>query len=562
MDSVSRVQGATAGGGIPGRRGVARQRPAEGYCGGRRGVNGAERHGGTAAAAAAAVSSPVHVALSRGVRCPLCPPATAAVPGPPAMFARATSNLVRQIDAGGALIPVSRLNDSDKLLPLSVVVKRRRFWFWQQPKYLVSDFTLNDMLTGDRPLDPAVVETDFLKYEGTFGDVKGGGLDAEVNKMGINVEGRGSSKLRSSFGAMKKQEVDIQKLLHDSRGRVLDLEHCLIQQIREKHNEVVGVVKERVLTAEPCLISEQLQEQGECGAALGFRRPTRIQVSVKQNGSVLIDSEVLLEIPPHTVIAYSIIELEVKANGEFDLCLLPDVLGGFEVDSHTGTRPAVCVPAGKDLQETPPNVHLNEMRNLAPHFQQLADLPPQARSRLVRLLRETVQDGVQLAALREALDELCQGGAPDRGQLEVSCQNHGVQEFLDVLQVDRQGALQEAASPLILACHLLVSALEEMSAEGLHALGRCSRPPLLQALRQLVHTLETGGKDPLRPAAASLLLQDEVFQAVELLFSSCNATVRREGDTLLAKAGSGTSPSPLVLCIVVGGLAALSEECM
>lgn len=68
------------------------------------------------------------------------------------MFATATRNFVEEVDRGGFLIPVSSLNDTIDLL--TVVVKRKRFWFWQRPKFLPTDFDLNDILTGDNPIQP------------------------------------------------------------------------------------------------------------------------------------------------------------------------------------------------------------------------------------------------------------------------------------------------------------------------------------------------------------------------------------------------------------------------
>uniref|UniRef100_A0A4W5LSL7 Gasdermin pore forming domain-containing protein n=1 Tax=Hucho hucho TaxID=62062 RepID=A0A4W5LSL7_9TELE len=64
------------------------------------------------------------------------------------MFSTATRNFVGEI-GDGSLIPVSSLIDSDKLGPLSLVVKSKVFWIWQKPKYLPTDFTLSDVLTGD-----------------------------------------------------------------------------------------------------------------------------------------------------------------------------------------------------------------------------------------------------------------------------------------------------------------------------------------------------------------------------------------------------------------------------
>lgn len=41
------------------------------------------------------------------------------------------------------------------------------------------------------------------------------------------------------------------------------------------------------------------------------------QVCVKENTNIEADSDISLEIPPGTVIAYSICELEIRKNGQF-----------------------------------------------------------------------------------------------------------------------------------------------------------------------------------------------------------------------------------------------------
>lgn len=51
---------------------------------------------------------------------------------------------------------------------------------------------------------------------------------------------------------------------------------------------------------------------------------SRPQVSAKEDGSVVKDSSVVLEIPALTTIAYGVIELYVKLDGQFgECCLLP-----------------------------------------------------------------------------------------------------------------------------------------------------------------------------------------------------------------------------------------------
>lgn len=70
------------------------------------------------------------------------------------MFAKATRNFLKEVDAGGNLIAVSNLNDSDKIQLLSLVTKKKRFWCWQRPKYKFLSVTLGDVLREDQFLSP------------------------------------------------------------------------------------------------------------------------------------------------------------------------------------------------------------------------------------------------------------------------------------------------------------------------------------------------------------------------------------------------------------------------
>lgn len=46
-----------------------------------------------------------------------------------------------------------------------------------------------------------------------------GGAEAGIGSGNLNIGGKGSSKLASSFGSLMKQEVDIQKLLRVLKDR-------------------------------------------------------------------------------------------------------------------------------------------------------------------------------------------------------------------------------------------------------------------------------------------------------------------------------------------------------
>ncbi|XP_023831428.1 gasdermin-E isoform X2 [Salvelinus sp. IW2-2015] len=468
------------------------------------------------------------------------------------MFAKATAKFVRQIDPDGTLISVSRLNDSDKLVPMALVVKRNRFWFWQRPKYLPSDFTLSHLLLGDKELTPDVSESDFLSYEGRFGDNLSGKLDAKAGYISVSVEGRGSSKLQLSFGKLKKQDVDVQKLLLASNDRMVDMQHVLVQQ-SQKHAEVFAVLKERILTTTPCSISEQVQEQGTCQGVLGLLGKLgthSVKVCVQENSSIEMDSDVSLEIPPLTVIAYSLIELEVRKDGHYELCLQHGTLGGFEADSGK-TSPSqdsfdtLCVVDGLEwAEEIPEGAPLGalqkNLQDLEVYLHQLVVLPESTRSTLFQRLCEVLVDRTTLTVLEHTLEGLCRGEDLDPTEvkgLSVS-QIKSVSALSDLVQKFPTNEIQaEGASiPLHLtATHLLVSALEALPDAALTLLGESS-PDVLEAL----NTLEEGA-----------------FHWAEQLLLSSNVMLRRETDRLWVETGKKPGVFPLVMCIAVQGLTSL-----
>ncbi|KAK1795253.1 hypothetical protein P4O66_010427, partial [Electrophorus voltai] len=440
------------------------------------------------------------------------------------MFAKATTNFVTEIDPDGCLVPVFRLNESDNLALLSLVIKRKRFWFWQQPKYLTTDFSLNDVLVGDKDIDTAVIETDFLKYNSTLQSNTSGGADADFGPGRVNVGGEGSSKLASSFGNLTKQEIDLKRLLDDSKDRVLDLQHSLVQQTRENRREVLGVVKECITTTQPCTISEVVHKVGSCGAFLGFTVPRKIQVSVK-NGGHQSNSSVSVEIPANTALAYSIIELRVKSTGRFefeascqymqsvhilfnwlcdqfwsdhcslvspDLCLMPHNRGGFETDGVEKGVTVLCstppeAPNRQPLQE--------ELEKLQPQFKVLSDLPSNTRHCLFQQFSILLKDRTAISVLDLALEDVSCGKKPDLSSLDkVPSLRSAVQTILELFQgddgtgdaqADSTSSGKQLSHSAMSATHLLSSALEEMNDSVLSVLESCCCPRTIQALQLL-----------------------------------------------------------------------------
>nr|XP_023838554.1 gasdermin-E-like [Salvelinus alpinus]XP_023838555.1 gasdermin-E-like [Salvelinus alpinus]XP_023838556.1 gasdermin-E-like [Salvelinus alpinus] len=244
------------------------------------------------------------------------------------MFASATENFVKNVGSDGNLIPVSSLNNCGKLNPLSLVLKQSLF-FWRT-KYTPTKFTLDDVLTKNPPLNPAVKESDFVGYGGTFGDSQDASVDVETKlaayavDLNFNMGAKHASTLKSSLGKLKKEEVDVKWLQNISKDKLLDMSLSLIKEARN-NSSVFGVVMERIVTSEPCSIREKNHQAGNFGAGGNV---TGVPVSVKGKVGVHGVKDVFLEIPKNTVIAYSIEEIKVKRDGHFEVC--SSGKGGFE----------------------------------------------------------------------------------------------------------------------------------------------------------------------------------------------------------------------------------------
>lgn len=125
------------------------------------------------------------------------------------------------------------------------------------------------------------------------------------------------------------------------------MQHVLVQQLK-KRDDVLAVVKERIITTSSCSVTLTKNDQctfhgvlrlmGMLGSSVKVRERTFVsvtlsfspidqklmvifvfppQVSVKDSTNIEADSDVSLEIPPGTVIAYSILELEIRKNGQY-----------------------------------------------------------------------------------------------------------------------------------------------------------------------------------------------------------------------------------------------------
>ncbi|XP_069504298.1 gasdermin-E [Ambystoma mexicanum] len=500
------------------------------------------------------------------------------------MFAKATKNFLKEIDSGGDLISVSSLNDSDKLQLLCAVTKRKRFWCWQKPKYHPSSFTLSDLLTEAIPLEPVVVESDFVKYDGKFGNCIGGNIGTEVGVLELSSAGKGCVESHTSFGSLRKREVDINQLMKDVHQRKVNWKQPLLQQMLERKNEVLCILKEKIITTQECVISEHTQMEAKHGGNIEIKTKI-VKVSVNENGNLSKDANVVLEIPPSTAIAYGIIELYIKRDGHLEFCVLPEREGGFERESTEGVYPHIsahfetfalhswdCVDGNRHAAKrksiqggAPISILKEDISQLRKHFECFANLQDDKRTLLYQMFCEVLYHGATVTLLENVMDDICAGVSVidmDLRELE-SVQRHKVTEFLHFFgcRVENEMLLQQIdihSEELFAAAHFLISALDELSDSTLALLGACCDLQVVSTLCCWLDSTSEEGTSSLSDPMLGPFSDQGRFLVVERMLSLSNITLEKTGCSLKAVTKREPGFLPLILFIALSGFHALS----
>ncbi|KAF7686222.1 gasdermin-E [Silurus meridionalis] len=512
------------------------------------------------------------------------------------MFEKVTHSLLHRTDQDGTLIAVSRLNDSEKLKPLAVVIKCPRTWFWQRSKYKPTDFTLNDLLQG-KPIEPVIEKKVFLnKYEETQkGSVTGSG---EIDMTGVSMEakGHGKANILSSLGTLHKESVIMRHFLKDSKDRKVDLEHNLIKHIQGK-NQFFTLVKERIFTTCDSTINFSELREGSCTAILQFICPAKVRLY--QSICLQNTRDVAIAIPPHTVVAYSVFKISIKSDGDYEVDVSPDGIKKDCITTQCSTEEVDGLqPQTQITEESSLSALGKELTNLKATLCELAHLPTKTRVTLLNLFQEILPDPTLLSTLEDKLKKICDESLSDSHPYLPDTSNELIDRFLDSLQSDTDnrnrvfkpnGLLQTIsnqkgsqsaaanwtadntshnASPvkptsrrqlILIAMHMLISAAEELTSNDLAWLMKCSSNTI-NGLHYLVTRLTNASRVPF--CELNFLLGDgEVAQEVELLFNSSNITLKKDNKELYAEIESGNTVLPFVLCIVIHGLAYLNDSC-
>lgn len=75
------------------------------------------------------------------------------------------------------------------------------------------------------------------------------------------------------------------------------MSHCLILQAKDKPRRAFGIVKECIVTTQPCSVVEEVQQGGQCGGGLSLCESTNPKV---------VDLDVWLRCPA-TYVCYQVV---------------------------------------------------------------------------------------------------------------------------------------------------------------------------------------------------------------------------------------------------------------
>ncbi|XP_007433151.1 gasdermin-E isoform X1 [Python bivittatus] len=499
------------------------------------------------------------------------------------MFAKATKTFVKEVDCGGDLISVSSLNNLDKLQFLNLVTKKKKTWCWQNPKYHLLSITLNDVLAEDvhDPIKPVIIESDFVKYEGKFEDCIGGSIETSLGRISLGTGGRDIVESRSSFGNLKKQEVDLHKLMKDVKGRSINLQTSLLQQMLQRKHDVLCILTEKIMTTQKCLISEHIQKEEKLAGMVGISTKI-IKVSVSENGNMIKNSNVVLEIPAPTAIAYGVIELYIRRDGQFEFCLLHDQQGGFErgaiegpsyrslafedacfphpldaVDNEKLPGPESPIPTGASL-----SILSKDVLQLKTQFQPFMNLSEEKQRALYRMVCHFLLHEETVMQLENVMDNICSEDSPGILVMEElkSPEEPCLEEFLQLVGVHLQSRPLIHNKELFLAVHLLLSAVAELSSYSLVLLLACCDLQLVPTLCFLPNMTSEDGTMTLADPILAPLAHPERFRIAQKLFALSNINLEMTETSIKAATMKKSSFSPIILYIALNGLHTLGCE--
>jgi len=239
------------------------------------------------------------------------------------MFEAASESFVKAIGSE-TLIPITSIDRADNCLPLHVVVKKKRYWIWQTPKYQPTSFSLQEILTeSSKDMGVGTTSHELLSYTRNSKFSASGRLGIKIAKELVDVEVSGEDmvELVADLGRMDKVEAEADDLSDALQERYVNLSHDLVEETRQDPRKCLCVVLATAVTTKDANISSNKEAKGTAGVD--------VKPYVHPEANVGDSSTNKLVLPKGTAIAYSVRDLLIQPDGGVKVVLLEGEEGGF-----------------------------------------------------------------------------------------------------------------------------------------------------------------------------------------------------------------------------------------
>ncbi|ELW63412.1 gasdermin-D isoform X2 [Tupaia chinensis] len=277
----------------------------------------------------------------------------------PSAFERVVRSVVRELDCGGALIPVESLRSSTGFQPYCLVSRKpSSSWFWR-PRYTCVNLSIKDILVPDAPEPDPVHDSSFHFYDAVDGQLQGSVALAAPG------QGRLAGKAMVSGSTSVSMNVCLLRVgsntweaLHQER-RLRQPEPKILQQLRSRGDDVY-VVTEVLQTQREVEVTRSQKREGSGRFALPGA------MCLQGEGQGHLSQKKTVTIPSGSILAFRLAQLVIGS--DWEVLLVPDKKQRTFGPPPTGLKPPSG--AGGQLQQ---DSGRSVIRSLRDHFKFLTD---------------------------------------------------------------------------------------------------------------------------------------------------------------------------------------------
>ncbi|XP_027629091.1 gasdermin-D isoform X3 [Tupaia chinensis] len=243
----------------------------------------------------------------------------------PSAFERVVRSVVRELDCGGALIPVESLRSSTGFQPYCLVSRKpSSSWFWR-PRYTCVNLSIKDILVPDAPEPDPVHDSSFHFYDAVDGQLQGSVALAAPG------QGRLAGKAMVSGSTSVSMNVCLLRVgsntweaLHQER-RLRQPEPKILQQLRSRGDDVY-VVTEVLQTQREVEVTRSQKREGSGRFALPGA------MCLQGEGQGHLSQKKTVTIPSGSILAFRLAQLVIGS----DWGLKPPSGAGGQLQQDSG----------------------------------------------------------------------------------------------------------------------------------------------------------------------------------------------------------------------------------